>query len=122
MTFLVSPSLLGSILAADFNSTADQVIVIKTSKYIVRRITATNASMPLTLATGGIYTGASKTGTVVVAAAQPYTGLTTGSKYLDLVLSNVTDILTSASMLLSLTVPQGVLATADVYVYGDVIS
>ena len=42
--------LLGSLIAANFNSTADQQITIfsNPSKYIIRRIVVTNASANLT--------------------------------------------------------------------------
>ena len=81
--------LLGSLIAANFNSTADQQITIfsNPSKYIIRRIVVTNASASLSTAAGGIYTAVSKGGTAVVAAAQAYSTLTGSTLFLDLTLN-----------------------------------
>jgi len=115
--------LLGVIKSANFNSVADQPITIRSQKYVVRNIVVDNASASLTLAAGGIYTGTSKSGTTVVAAAQIYTALTGATKFLDLTLASavVTDILTATTIYLSLTVPQGTAATADLYIFGDTL-
>lgn len=114
---------MGRLIAADFNSTADQPIQISAARYSVRKIVVTNVSTSLTTAAGGVYTGASKSGTIVVAAAQIYTALTAAAKFLDLTLATVigTDILTAAQLYLSLTAAQGAPATGDVYVIGDVL-
>lgn len=121
--------LLGSKIAADFNSTSDQIITIfsNPSKYIVRRIVVTNASTSLTTAAGGIYTAASKGGTAIVAAAQAYTSLTASTLFLDLTLSATGNASTTVkssipNLYLSLTTAQGAAATADVYVYGDILT
>ena len=112
--------LLGKLTAGDFNSTSDQAISVSSSLYIVRRIIATNASINLTTAAGGIYAAASKT-TALVAAAQVYTALTAPTKYLDLTLTALvgTDVRTENTLYLSLTTPQGAAATADIYIIGD---
>ena len=121
--------LLGSLIAANFNSTADQQITIfsNPSKYIIRRIVVTNASANLSTAAGGIYTAVSKGGTAVVAAAQAYTTLTGSTLFLDLTLNGTgfasTTVKSSIpNLYLSLTTAQGAAATADVYVYGDIIT
>jgi len=121
--------LLGSKIAADFNSTSDQIITIfsNPSKYIVRRIVVTNASTSLTTAAGGVYTAASKGGTAIVAAAQAYTSLTASTLFLDLTLSATGNASTTVkssipNLYLSLTTAQGAAATADVYVYGDILT
>lgn len=121
--------LLGSLIAANFNSTADQQITIfsNPSKYIIRRIVVTNASASLTTAAGGIYTAVSKGGTAVVASSQVYTTLTGSTLFLDLTLSvsgsaNITVKSSIPNLYLSLTTAQGTAATADVYVYGDIIT
>lgn len=121
--FANTERILGLFKSADFNSTADQSIAIRSSKYVVRHIVVSNASASLTLAAGGIYTGTGKSGTIVVAAAQAYSTLTDSTKYLDLTLASAvtTDILTSQILYLSLTVPQGSAATADVYIFGDTL-
>ena len=115
--------LLGAIKGADFNVTTDQAIPIPYAKYVVRRIVVTNASISLTLAAGGVYTATSKGGSAIVAAAQVYSSLTSSAKYLDATLAAVaaTDTFTVANLYLSLTTGQGAAATADVYVYGDVL-
>lgn len=121
--------LLGSLVAANMNSTADQQITIfdNPSKYIIRRIVVTNASTSLTTAAGGIYTAASKGGTAVVASTQVYTTLTGSTLFLDLTLNttgsaNITVKSSVPNLYLSLTTAQGAAATADVYVYGDILT
>lgn len=116
-------TLLGAFQAADFNSTADQAIPISVAKYVVRRIVVVNASTSLTLAAGGFYTGANKSGTTVVAATQVYTALTGSTKFIDATLAaGVTgDVLTAATLYFSLTTGQGAAATADIYIFGDVL-
>ncbi|MCC6752058.1 MAG: hypothetical protein IT371_30680 [Deltaproteobacteria bacterium] len=108
----------------DFNSTADQPLYLNASRFIVRRVVAANATVSLTTAAGGIYTGAGKTGTAIVPAAQTYAALTASNKFLDLTLdaSTGTDVFTlpaGTPWYFSLTTPQGVAATGDVYIWGD---
>ena len=118
--------LLASKIGANMNSSADQVLTMASglTKYIIRRITVTNASVNLTTAAGGFYTAASKGGTTVVANTQVYSALTASTKFVDLTLAaGVTvDVVTAALLYLSLTTPQGVAATADVYVFGEDLS
>lgn len=115
--------LLGSLTAANFNSTADQAITIQTgvTRYIIRRIIVDNASINLTTAAGGFYTNAAKAGTVIVAAAQVYSALTASTKFKDLTLEAViaTDVLTATTIYLSLTTGQGAAVTANVWVFGE---
>lgn len=120
--------LLGKLIGANMNSTADQQITMldNPSKFILRRIVVTNASVSLTTAAGGVYTAASKGGTAVVAAAQAYSSLTTSALFLDLTLSTTSSASTTVkssipNLYLSLTTGQGAAATADVYVYGDIL-
>lgn len=116
-------SLLGVLKGANFNTTADQAIAVVATRYVIRRIVAANPSVSLTAAAGGIYLGAGKTGTIIVPAAQAYAALTAPLKFLDLTLAAVvgTDYFTAPQVLLSLTVPQGVAATGDIYIFGDVL-
>lgn len=109
--------LLGSLVGANFNSTADQTIAMNSSSYIIDAILVTNASISLTTAAGGFYTAASKGGTAVVAAGQAYSALTAATKQLSATLAN-TDRRTATSLFLSLTTGQGAAATADVYIFG----
>ncbi len=115
--------LLGFVIGANFNSTADQTIPITSSKYIIRRITVTNPSTNLTLAIGGFYAAASKT-TALVANTQVYTALTGSTKYLDTTLGALvgTDVRTETTLYFSLTTAQGGTATADLWVWGEDIS
>jgi len=116
--------LLGELIGANMNSTGDQQIVIFSApaKYIIRRIVATNASISLTTAVGGIYTAVSKGGTAIVANSQAYSTLSASTKFLDLTLASNTDYRTATSLYLSLTTPQGAAATADIFVYGDIVT
>lgn len=116
---------IGKLLGANMNITTDQAIPIapQANKYIITNIIATNASVSLTTAAGGIYTAISKGGSAVVAAGQVYTALTTTAKYLALTLAgsaltDVYDAAAQANFYLSLTTGQGTAATADIYIYG----
>ena len=80
------PGKLGELIGANFNITTDQSITTPSS-YLIRRIVVTNSSTSLTLAAGGFYTGASKSGTTIVTAAQVYSGLTTSTKFVDITLA-----------------------------------
>jgi hypothetical protein len=120
--------LLGKLISADMNSTSDQRIVMfsNPSKFILRRIVVTNASISLTTAAGGVYTAASKGGTAVVASSQAYSSLSASTLFLDLTLSTTGSASTTVkssipNLYLSLTTAQGAAATADVYVYGDIL-
>lgn len=119
-----SSGLLGVIRASNFNSTSDQAIPMPSGqRYVLRRIVATNASTSLTTAVGGLYTGTAKSGTILVAATQAYAALTASAKYVDLTLASgaMTDTFNAATIYLSLTTAQGAAATADIYVYGDLL-
>lgn len=120
--------LLGKLIAANMNVTTDQQITMfsNPSKFVLRRIVVTNASTSLSTAAGGIYTAVSKGGTAVVAASQAYSTLTTSALFLDLTLNtagsaNITVKSSVPNLYLSLTTAQGGAATADVYVYGDIL-
>ena len=119
----VTSGLLGSLLSADMNVDTNQAIAIAASKYVIRKIIVTNASISLTTAVGGIYDAVAKGGNVIVANTQVYSALTTAAKFVDLTLAAFPagTALTSASVYLSLTTPQGAAATADVYIFGDVL-
>lgn len=116
-------AVVGLIKGANMNTTADQMIEMSCSRYIIRRIMAVNPSTSLTLAVGGIYTATSKGGSAVVANTQVYTVLTGATKYLDITLASVvgTDIRTEAALYLSLTTGQGGAATCDIYIMGDCV-
>ncbi len=117
--------LLGILLAANFNSTGDQIITFPLAsnlKYRVRRITTCNTTVNgMSTAAGGFYTAPAKGGSAIVAAGQVYTGLTNPLTALDLTIALPNIILPAGTPLyFSLTTPQGAAAHADHYVYGDV--
>jgi hypothetical protein len=113
--------LLGFQRGLNMNITTDQAIVVSATTYILRRIIATNASLSLTLAVGGVYTAISKGGTVLVAATQIYSALTGVAPALDLTLAAgaLGTTLGVTPIYLSLTTAQGAAATADFYLYGE---
>jgi hypothetical protein len=120
--------LLGTLIGANMNSTDDQIITMfsNPSKFIIRRIVVANASISLTTAAGGVYTAASKGGVAVVASSQAYSSLSSSSLFLDLTLNTSGSASTTVkssipNLYLSLTTAQGAAATADVYVYGDIL-
>ena len=116
-----SSLLLGKLVAANMNTTADQAIAMASAKYRLSKVLVTDASTSLTLAAGGLYTAASKGGSAVVIAATVYSALTGSSKYLEPALAGtaLTDILTGSSLYLSLTVAQGGAATATFWLFGE---
>lgn len=124
--YVVAPkdTILGKLIGANMNTTADQPIAINASKYVIRKIIVTAPSISLTLAAGGIYTAPSKGGVAIVAATQLYAALTAVAKFLDLTLAAIlgTDIRTEGTLYLSLTTGQGAAATANVFVIGDILT
>lgn len=121
-----SDCLLGTLIGANMNVTTDQAILLPylpaSVKWRVRRITARNASISLTTAVGGIYTAASKGGSALVANSQAYSALTASNLDVDLTLAlAVTLAATVTQLYLSLSTAQGAAATADIYVYGEIV-
>ena len=110
--------LIGKLIGANMNSTADQVFSINTgiARYQPDVIQATNTSTSMTTAAGGVYNAASKGGTPVVAATQVYTALTGATKVLNLTIA-VTDTQT-VPLYFSLTTGHGSAGTADFYIWG----
>ncbi len=103
------------------NSTADQPFskLFGFTQFSIDRIVAMNASTPILLATGGIYTATAKGGTAVVAASQSWTALTGATKILTTTISAAgSDLLSASALYLSLTTAMGSPATADIYVQG----
>lgn len=123
----------GSLLAANFNSSADQAIYISvpSATYAIDSIAISNPSVSLDTAVGGFYTAASKGGVAVVANTQAYSTLTTNDanttgNYMTATLATAgsTTMFNGYAqanqisvLYLSLTTPQGAAATADVRVY-----
>lgn len=115
---------IGRLIGANMNVTTDQPISILAGRYVVRFITVQNASISLTTAVGGFYTAAAKAGSAIVANTQVYSALTTAGKIVNLTLAAVagTDVRTEALLYFALTTPQGAAATADVFIFGDLLA
>ncbi len=108
---------LGKLLNANMNSVADQAIALGAAKAIVTDIVVTNPSLSMTLAAGGFYSAAGKTGLILVPATQLYSGLLGVAS--DVVTPVVTrKRITTGQIFFALTTAQGVAATADIYVLG----
>jgi hypothetical protein len=107
----------------NLNSTADQALTpaFAFTDYIVTDLVLSNVSTTLaaSLATVGIYTGASGGGTTVVTAGLVQ-GLTSAAKTLGLTVLN--GRLTSATLNAKLGVAHGSAATCDVHVIGVVLA
>lgn len=125
-----SETKLAQLLGANFNTTNDQQIAIPSTitKFQLTRIVVTNPSLSLTTAVGGFYPQPAKGGTSLVANTQVYSSLTTAAALLNPTLTSYANttaltasILTSFSIYLALTTPQGVAATGDVFLFGVIL-
>lgn len=119
-----SSGILGSLIGANMNATTDQPFKtfydLTKGTFAVSKILATNASLSMTTAAGGIYSAAAKGGSAIVAAGQAYTGLTVATSLLSLTIATAgSNQVFSVAPILSLTTPQGAAATADFYLVGD---
>lgn len=115
-----SQRVLGTLRAANFNTTADQAIAINAVAFSITSVIVTNCSASMTLAAGGFYPTTSKGGTPIVAAAQLYSALTGAAILLNPTVA-VTPLVTRytiSNVYLSLTTAQGGAATCDVYIVG----
>ncbi len=113
---------IGSLRGANFNTTADQAIAIRSgiTKFSVSGITVTNCTGSLTLAVGGFYPTTSKGGTALVANTQVYSALSGATILLPttLVATTLTTAYTVSNIYLSLTTAAGSAATCDAYIIG----
>lgn len=114
--------LLGSLIGANGAITTDQPFEMHgADTYVIRRVVIANASAePTTTIKGGIYTAASKAGTVIVPATQGYDVLDPEDEF------KVIDVPISLGyshrapqLYLSLTTAEATPLTFDVYVFGD---
>ena len=116
--------LLGRALSVNLNSVADTSIPVVAAKYIVRRVVVANPSVDLTasLVQVGLHTEAAGAGTVIVTiAAVLATGLTAEVDAKDLTVALAGRSLTFAALFFRVGVAHGSAATADVYIFGDVL-
>lgn len=124
-------TIIASLRGANFNTTADQPIVIPPgiAAFQLTGIVVTNAAISLSTAVGGFYPAASKGGTPIVSAAQVYSSLTTINALLQCTLasfgsttrfsgSNLGVVAGQFAIWFALTTPQGVAATGDIYLQG----
>jgi len=115
----------GRLIAANFNSTADQAITLRlpSQRYRVNAITVSNpsASFAASVAQGGVYVSAGKTN-AIVSSSQLYTALTnatsntSGSLLLMTLSSSNTTVYDATTIYFSLTTAHGSSITADVTV------
>lgn len=116
------PVRLFELRGANLNSTADQAFakVGSFTRYQVTGVFTRGVTGNALLAAGGIYTGAAKTGTAIVAAAQAWGALSALDKTLAATVAALTDAL-QATPNLSLTTAAGGAATADIFIVGVVL-
>ena len=113
------------LVGANMNSTTDQVFTKQgtfSTYMLVPGGRCYNLSASATSAVGGLYTGAGKTGIILVAASQAYTGATTTTTGQFLALNNEAAPVLSATPILSLSTPHGSAVTADFALYGIPLS
>lgn len=125
LAMLGGNTVLGKLIGANFNSTADQAIAITlpsgATRYAITNVWATNGSVNMTTAQGGLYSAVAKGGITIVAATQAYTAMTAAGKLQRAVVDAAggqVNVLTGATIYFSLTTPQGAAATGDVFVLG----
>lgn len=118
---------IASLFDANFNSTADQPIIIPPAitAFQLTGIIVTNTPVSLSAAAGGFYPRAAKAGSAIVAAGQTYAALTGLNLLLQATLTAFAQaarfssaLLPDSAIYLSLTTAQGQAAPADVYLIG----
>ena len=111
--------LLGSAQSINCNATGDTAIpILNTSSYMILYVIATNASVSLTTATGGLFTNTSAGGTPLVtsAALSALTASTVVSQRTVLAAGAAQN--TSQTIYWNIATAQGAAATMDLLVYG----
>lgn len=113
------------ITGVNLNATGDNAITLPNGarKFIVRRIIITNASV--SLAAGslqyGIFSGAGGTGeTILASGVNSATSLTAASKFISPAVAQ-DDTITASTLYFRIGTANGTAATADVYLFGDVL-
>jgi hypothetical protein len=113
-------NIIGSRIGLDCNVGAtDTAVAMNSTRYRIDKIVIDNASTSLSAATVGVFTAGGGGGTTI-AADQAMSALTSSAKFDDLTLQAITgtDVFTNASLQVRIGTPQGVLATADIRIYG----
>lgn len=110
---------LGILRNANTNTVEDQKItILNSSKYVITAIVYTNPSINITIASGGIYTQKSKTGTTVVSNAV-LTGLINSTDIIYPTVASISTALIDQSLYFTLTtVNNNIASTIDIYLYG----
>ena len=127
---LGGPTLIGYVISLNLNSVADTTLTPTgaATKYIVRRVVVTNASVNLTgsAARLALYTGAGATGTQITTISNIDT-LTSATTFADLPVAILAagglsgSTLTATPIYVRVTAVHGSAATIDVYVYGEIL-
>ena len=119
---------LAYLTAANMNATTDQAFtwnIGSGTKCKITDIVCVNPSISLTTAAGGIYPTTAKGGNALVASSQVYTNATGSGTIETLTLSayppKVVYAAGTTTLYLSLTTAQGAAATADLYVFGELL-
>lgn len=123
-----SPVLIGTLIGANLNTTADQAITLDLrgntrwfgtgNSTAIGSIILTNASGTVTTAVGGLYTAAAKGGTALVPNTQAWsTAATTGLVRTAWSTTPASTVWTVTAIYLSLTTPEGSAKTGDIYIY-----
>jgi hypothetical protein len=124
--------LIGVILGANLNQTntdiAIPLILIPGANFIVSGVTINNASVSLTTATFGVYSATAAGGVTIVTAGAVLSGLTVATSNLNasLAATAITTVLNqttqSNQLYFRVGTAQGAAATADIYVWADVLT
>jgi hypothetical protein len=122
---------IGSAFSVDLNAVADTFVPTPSGPFILRNFTVTNASTTLAASsmTIGGYTGAAATGVTLVTPATATT-LTSASVFKDQTVAASTAVITPTynttagkyGVYVRVAVVHGSAATADVYLYGDIVT
>jgi hypothetical protein len=123
------PSQFGAILLASYvgvnlnaGTNVDLQITLPDTptKFRVRAIAVTNASINPTTARYAIWTAPGGTGTNIVTTVTP--SMATAPVVTDLSIASTAAISGVGNLYLYLTTPQGAAATMDIYIYGDILT
>jgi hypothetical protein len=120
--------LLFKLIGANMNVTTDQIFSYvgnesRGLQYLITDIRVLNASISLDTAAGGVYNAITKpAGGILVAAAQAYSTLTGSTLGLELTRTALANGVQSATPYLSLTTAQGAAATADILLFGRILT
>lgn len=109
--------------AADLQSIADQTMtkIGSFTTYIPTKIVGVRISGGVTVAClGGIYTGATKSGTAIVAAAQSWVAVTGALGFTDATIASLGTALT-ATPIFSLSTGSTAACAADILIYGVIL-